>query len=172
MPAPPWHRALVLAVRAVWVLAVPAAILGFSRHGCPLWTDARALFVPAGFAFIANALLVLARIDRSYEKPGRFARLPMASGMVVVGLAFVGVGANYLHRAAGFRALAAPVGVLFALHGLALMVYGRGAQWPGERAGTIGGWGRFPRGQGFVLFLIGAFGVAAALSAVKVHGNC
>lgn len=172
MPAQPWHRALLLPVRAVWLLALPAAILGFSKRGCPVWPEARALFVPAGFAFISNSLLVLARIDRSYERPDRLERRPMAFCMALVGLAFIGVGANYLHRAAGFRALAAPLGALFAIWGLALMIFGRRAMTPREREKPTRAW-HYPRAMGFALLVLGSIGVAAALSAIDLrHSGC
>jgi hypothetical protein len=167
MPAQPWHKMLVRTVTAIWLLAAPAAIIGFSRRGCPLWPPARALFVPAGFALISNALLVLARIDRGYEKPYRLARRPTAFCMTVAGVGMVGVGANYLHRAAGFRALAAPAAAGFALWGLALMIFGRRAITPKERERPKGAW-RYPRAMGIGLLVLGSVGVAAALSAIDI----
>jgi hypothetical protein len=172
MPAQPWHKMLVRTVTTIWLMAAPAAILGFGRRGCPLWPPARALLVPAGFALISNALLVLARIDRGYEQPYRLARLPTAFGMTIAGVAMVGVGANYLHRAAGFRALAAPVAAVFAIWGLALMIFGRRAVTPKEREKPRGAW-HYPRAMGFGFLLLGAFGVAAALSVIDVsHDRC
>lgn len=169
MYAEPWEPWLIRLLTGVELLALPAVLLGYAKHGCPLWPDARALFVPAGAAWLAHALLITGRIDPRYEPLPPINLIATVCFYGLFGLAILGVGANHIHRAAAFRAFALPACACFALYGAAVTVRGSALVPPRMREERA--WGRFPRAMGLLTAVVGTLGAAAAVGAIGLSGD-
>jgi hypothetical protein len=166
----PWVPWLVGLLNGVEWLGGFIFVLGVSKRGCPLWPDAHMLLVPVGVAFVAHAMLVAARIDPRYASLPPKNWVATIAIMGLLGLAAIGLGANRIHHAAGFRALTLPLCIAFAGCGLVLIVRGRRAV-PARLSTKMWQW-RTPRPMGLIFFALGGYGVALALGATSIGAHC
>jgi hypothetical protein len=170
MYAEPWEPWLVKLLTCAELLVFPALLLGYSKRGCPIWPDARALFVPAGAALVAHSLLIAGRIDPRYAPLDPLHMVATIGMYALGGVALLGAGANHIHRAAGFRALVMPICACFALWGATVAVRGRAAVPPSLQDDPR--W-RFPRAIGAIGAITCTLGAAAAVGLIHLSpGDC
>ena len=150
-------------------LALPVLLIGLGRHGCPYWPEALVFLLPVGVVFMVHGVLIAERIDARFDSLSPKNRLASIAAYTLGGLAAAGMGANRIHSAAGFRALAVPVCLAFAGYGLVLVV--RGPRVVPERVREKWQW-RFPRVVGMGVFALGAFGAALALGLTHARDRC
>jgi hypothetical protein len=113
-------------------------VLGYSKYGEPIWTDARVLLLAAGALMMVQATVLGGR--RAHPFVAIAPNRALAPGIFTCGLGLAGVGLEHLDAARPWSSLAVPMIVLLGLLLLREAFRGRGSVFLRDESGR---WERF-----------------------------